>query len=196
MVHRLMNARADDALLFVVPSLGKAAAQDEGVVQLLLFAAARLEQHSFRDCRAVMLSVGRDVTGWRELSTFFDADALSRVSVTQIPEPAVSGQAVGNHKAAYDLFEFIKTVSFREVHCLDRGGIVYYATLARRLGLYFLDVPLVLHVVGGTIFEREVESRLLDDVSLLADDLLERGGLYARLYREQFLAATGAPAPV
>ena len=28
------------------------------------------------------------------------------------------------------------------------------------------------------------------------EELIEQGGLYARLYREQFLAATGAPAPV
>jgi ABC-type multidrug transport system fused ATPase/permease subunit len=28
------------------------------------------------------------------------------------------------------------------------------------------------------------------------DELLEQGGLYARLYREQFVAATGAATPV
>ncbi|HYI23118.1 MAG TPA: ATP-binding cassette domain-containing protein, partial [Candidatus Limnocylindrales bacterium] len=28
------------------------------------------------------------------------------------------------------------------------------------------------------------------------EELIAQGGLYARLYREQFLAATGAPAPV
>ena len=56
--------------------------------------------------------------------------------------------------------------------------------IAHRLST-ILRADLILVFEDGRIVERGRH-----------EELLEHGGLYARLYREQFLAATGAPAPV
>jgi glycosyltransferase involved in cell wall biosynthesis/predicted HAD superfamily hydrolase len=166
---------------FVVPKLSQASTQNEDIVQLLVFAAARLEQEvaarTDRSFSATVVSVEHDTSGWKHLSTLFSEEALKHVAIEELKEPAVPCSAIPNHKAAYDLFEFLKDRAFDEVHCLDRCGIAYYATQAKRLGLYFLDTVFAVHVVGATVFRKEAEDNLLDDVGALVNDLLERGSL-------------------
>jgi hypothetical protein len=169
-----MTEQPRDPLLFVVPTLGAAAAQDEEIVQLLLFAAARLDQAP-SDRRAVLLSLDRNLTGWTTLAPLFGGATSDRVVVEQLPEPAVRPLADKRHRTAYDFFEYLKGGRYSEVHCLDRGGVAYYASMARRIGLYFGDTAIAVHVVGGTVFGREAGDLLLDDVSVLEDDVLERG---------------------
>jgi glycosyltransferase involved in cell wall biosynthesis len=168
-------------IAFVVPTLGQASTQDEDVVQLLVFAAARLEQElemgAGQSFAAKVISVEHDTSGWRHLKSLFSDEALSLVSIEELQEPAVPNLAVASHKPAYDLFEFLKHCSLDEVHCLDRYGLAYYPTLAKRLGLYFLDTVFAVHVVGGTVFCKEAQDQLLDGVEALMDDLLERGSL-------------------
>lgn len=168
-------------IAFVVSTLSGASAQNEDIVQLLVFAAARLEQEvaarTDRSFSATVVSVEHDTSGWKHLSSLFSEQALEHVSVEEVDKPATPNLAVPSHEAAYDLFEFLKDRAFDEVHCLDRCGLAYYPTQAKRLGLYFLNTVFAVHVVGGTIFRQEVEDSLLDDVGALVDDLLERGSL-------------------
>ena len=166
---------------FVVPTLGGLSAQSEDVVQLLLFAAARLEQESTAGTdepfAATIISADRDTSGWKHLSSLFSEEARRHISVEDLEEPATPNLSIASHKPAYELYEFLKRRSFDEVHCLDRHGLAYYPTQAKRLGLRFLATNFVVHVVGGTIYRNEVEDKLLDDVGALMDDLLERGSL-------------------
>jgi glycosyltransferase involved in cell wall biosynthesis len=175
------DRRPERRLLFVVPSLSLAAAQDEDVVQLLLFAAARLA-HAPRSegdhATATLLSVAGDTLGWPVCQSMLAAAALARVRVERLPDaPTPNLPTDRTHKAAYDFFEFLKTRTFDEVHVLDRGGVAYYATLARRLGLYFPGTTFVAHVVGGRFFRALAQDEPLDDFYALSDDLLERGTL-------------------
>ena len=166
---------------FVVPTLSELSAQNEDVVQLLLFAAVRLEQEiaagTVAPFAATIISVEHDTSGWKHLSSLFSEEARKHISIEDLEEPATPNLAIASHKPAYDLFEFLKTRSFDEVHCLDRYGLAYYPTQAKRLGLRFLATLFVVHVVGGTVFRNDVEDKLLDDVGALMDDLLERGSL-------------------
>jgi glycosyltransferase involved in cell wall biosynthesis/predicted HAD superfamily hydrolase len=166
---------------FVVPNLSQVSTQNEDLVQLLVFAAARLEQEvsarTDRSFSTTIVSVEHDTSGWKHLSSLFSEEALKHIAIEELKEPAVPCLAIPNHKAAYALFEFLKDRAFDEVHCLDRCGLAYYPTQAKRLGLYFLDTVFAVHVVGATVFRKEAEDHLLDDVGALVDDLLERGSL-------------------
>jgi glycosyltransferase involved in cell wall biosynthesis len=177
----MTQPQRETSLLFVVPSLSEQAAQQEDVVQLLLFAATRLSQamreQPVHRITATILSVEPDTGGWRHLSSLFSATVRERLSVAVLSEPAIPNLAIASHKPAYHLFEYLKSDAFTEVHSLDRNGLLYYPTQAKQLGLYFLDTVFAVHVVGGTIFRREAEDALLEQVGDLMDDLLERGSL-------------------
>jgi glycosyltransferase involved in cell wall biosynthesis/predicted HAD superfamily hydrolase len=177
----MIRRRSKRQFAFVVPTLSKASAQNEDIVQLLIFAATKLEQElaveTDRDFAATITTVEHDIGGWKLLSSLFSKEALKRVSIEKLKEPAVPSSTIPNHKVTYDLFEFLKGRGFDEVHCLDHCGLAYYLTQAKRLGFYFLDTVFAVHVVGGTIFRKEVEDNLLDDVGTLVNDLLERGSL-------------------
>jgi len=166
---------------FIVPTLGDTAAQDEDTVQLMVFAAVWLEQelieHPDRTVTAMILTVAPQTSGWKDLAGLFSQQALTHVTIEELTEPSTPTLTIPCHKAAYDVFEFLKTHAFDEVHGLDRHGLLYYPTQGKRLGLYFLETAFAVHVVGGTIFRTECEDALLDDVSGLAEDLLERGSL-------------------
>lgn len=168
-------------LAFVVPTLSEVAAQNEEIVELLLFAAAHLNQvtsqHPAQLISATIITVEPDTSGWSNVSALLPKEVLKHVTVEMLKEPATPNLAVAGHKPAYNFYEFLKDRAFNEVHCLDRRGVVYYPTLAKQLGLYFLDTLFVVHVTGGTVFQKEVEDNLLDDVNALMDDLLERGSL-------------------
>lgn len=177
----MITKRSKKEFAFVVPTLNKLAAQNEEIVQLLIFAATRIEQEiaakTGRNFTAAIISVERDISGWKHLASLFSDEALKYVSIKVLEEPASPNLAIASHKPAYDLFEFLKAHTFDEVHCLDRHGLAYYPTQAKVLGLYFLNTIFAVHVVGGTIFHLEVEDKLLDDVGALMDDLLERGSI-------------------
>ena len=175
------RTKPERTLAFIVPTLGDTAPQDEDTVQLMLFAAARLEQeiieHPDRTVTAMIVTVERQTSGWQDLALLFSRRALTHVTVEELTEPGTPTLTIPCHKAAYDVFEFLKARAFDEVHGLDRHGVLYYLTQGKRLGLYFLETAFAVHVVGGTIFRTECEDALLDDVSALAEDLLERGSL-------------------
>ena len=177
----MITERLKRKLAFVVPTLSEVAAQNEDIVQLLIFAAARLEQEiverTNRSLMATIISVEHDTRGWKHLSSLFSTETLKHVSIEEIEEPVTPNLAIASHKPAYDLFEFLKNRTFDEVHCLDHNGLAYYPTQAKQLGLYFLDTVFAVHVVGGTIFRTEAEDNLLDDIGAMMDDLLERGSL-------------------
>jgi glycosyltransferase involved in cell wall biosynthesis len=176
MIQRDFNRK----FAFVIPTLGEVAAQNEDIVQLLIFASVKLEQEAARANRnfeVTIISVEHDITGWKYLSSLFSEKVLKHISIEELKEPTTPNLAIASHKPAYNLFEFLKERSFDEVHCLDRYGLAYYPTQAKQLGLYFLNTVFAVHVVGGTFFRKEVEDNLLDDVGTLMDDLLERGSL-------------------
>lgn len=166
---------------FIVPTLGGAAVQNEDIIQLLIFAAAKFEQEIAakvqRPFSVTVISVEHDFAGWKTLSSLFSEAVLEHVSLEALKEPATPNLAIAGHKPAYNFYEYLKESAFDEVHCLDRFGIAYYPTLAKQLGLYFLDTVFAIHVVGSTVFRKETEDALLDDVGALMDDLLERGSL-------------------
>jgi glycosyltransferase involved in cell wall biosynthesis len=168
-------------LAFIIPTLNASAAQDEDTVQLLLYAAARMDRlvagSSPVHVTAMILSLGQDTSGWDKLSSFFSARSLKHVQIEAVKEPLTPSLAIPAHKSAYNVYEFLKQRSFSEVHCLDRYGLVYYPTQAKHLGTFFLNTAFYVHVVGGTIFRRECQDLLLDDADFLASDLLERGSL-------------------
>ncbi|MGH9189581.1 MAG: hypothetical protein ACRD0Q_06065, partial [Acidimicrobiales bacterium] len=174
-------ASTDAELAFVVPTLGAGSDQDEDVMQLLFFAGARLEQAmevaGAEPLRARVLVVDGDTSGWQDASELLAPEVLPRLLFEAIPEPEVPGLATGCHKAAYDLLEYARTRSFAELHCLDHGGVAYYVTQARRLGMDLLATPIAVHVVGATVFRAEADDRMLDRVEALADDVLERGSI-------------------
>jgi glycosyltransferase involved in cell wall biosynthesis len=166
----------------VVPSLNETAAQNEDIVQILLFAATKLTQAlantSNRSTTATIISVEHDTRGWKRLANLFPETVLPRISVEVLDEPAIPNLAApASHKPAYNLFEYLKSRDFNEVHCLDQFGLAYYPTQAKQLGLYFLQTIFAVHIVGGTLFHKETENHLLDSLGALADDMLERGSL-------------------
>jgi O-antigen biosynthesis protein len=178
-MHRESSA---GGFAFVVPSLNETAAQNEHIVQILLFAATKLTQAlantSSRRATATIISVDHDTCGWKRLATLFPETVLPLISVEVLNEPAIPNLAApASHKPAYNLFEYLKSRDFDEVHCLDQFGLAYYPTQAKQLGLYFLQTIFAVHVVGGTLFCKETENHLLDNLGALADDLLERGSL-------------------
>ncbi len=164
---------------FIVPSLNNSSAQDEDVVQLLLYAATRMEQlltaSPTRVVKATILSVEQSISGWVNFEGLFSDKTLKHVTVEPLKDPITPCLAIPAHKAVYHVYEFLKERAFEEVHCLDRYGYVYYPAQAKRLGLFCLSTLFCVHVVGGTIFRRECQDLLLDDPDLLAIDLLERG---------------------
>jgi len=164
---------------YVVPTLSESSAQNEDIVQLLLFASAQLEQEleCARDVAATIISVEHETDGWKHLSPLFSKEALKHVSVEKLKEPTTPNLAIAQHKPAYDLFEFLKNCNFHQIHFLDRYGLSYYPTLAKRLGLNFLDTFFIIHLAGGTIFRKDAEDNLVNDVDALMDDMLERGSL-------------------
>jgi glycosyltransferase involved in cell wall biosynthesis len=166
-------------ITFVVPTLSESSAQNEDIVQLLLFASVQLEQElkCDRDVAVTIISVEHETDGWKHLSTLFSEEALKHVSVEKLKEPKTPNLAIAQHKPAYDLFEFLKNYNFHQIHFLDRYGLAYYPTLAKHLGLYFLNTIFIIHLVGGTIFRRDAEDNLVSDVGALMDDMLERGSL-------------------
>ncbi len=166
-------------MVFIVPSLSRSSAQDEDVVQLLLCAAARVEQLLSASpglvVKATILSVDQDLSGWVQVGALFSDRISKHVTVEPLKEPATPCLAIPAHKSVYHVHEFLRERPFDEVHCLDRHGYVYYSAHAKRLGLFFLTTLFCVHVVGGTIFRRECQDLLLDDPDILAIDLLERG---------------------
>ncbi|MGC3974330.1 MAG: glycosyltransferase family 2 protein [Nitrospira sp.] len=166
-------------MAFIVPSLSRSSVQDEDVVQLLLFAAARVEQllsaSPSRVVKAAILSVEQDISGWGDVDGLFSDSVLKHITVEPLKEPATPCLAIPAHKAVYHVHEVLKDRAFDEVHCLDRHGYVYYSAQGKRLGLFCLTTLFCVHVVGGTIFRRECQDLLLDDPDVLAIDLLERG---------------------
>lgn len=168
-------------LAFVVPSLNTASAQREEVMQLLLFAATRLEDEieALGDGAPTghVISVDGETDGWERLSALFPERARARITMDELEAPETPNLAMASHKPAYDLFEFLKDRSYDEIHSLDAQGLAYYPTQAKSLGLDFTDTLFVTHVVGGSLFRLECEDRLLDDIGVLMDDLLERGSL-------------------
>lgn len=177
----MIKKRSKRKFAFIVPTLSEAGAQNEDIVQLLLFATTRIEKQlavkADRTFAATIISVEHDTNGWKHLSSLFSKEALKHVSIEELEEPITPNLAIASHKPAYELFESLKDRGFDEVHCLDRGGLAYYPTQAKSLGLYFLKTVFAVHVVGGTIFRKEAEDNLLDNIEALMDDLLERGSL-------------------
>ncbi|MCB0208446.1 MAG: glycosyltransferase [Anaerolineae bacterium] len=168
-------------LAFIVPTLGEIAAQNEEVIELLMFATAHLEQeirlNPDQNISCTIITVEPDTAGWQSVCSLFSKELLKKVTVEILKEPVTPNLAIAGQKPAYNFYEFLKDRAFSEVHSIDRCGVVYYPTLAKQLGLYFLDTVFVVHVMGGTIFNKEVQDNLLDDVGALMDDLLERGSL-------------------
>ncbi|HEX5689604.1 MAG TPA: hypothetical protein VFX76_06365, partial [Roseiflexaceae bacterium] len=159
---------------FVVPTLSEHAAQDEDIVQLLLFAAAKLEQvikeRPGKQWSATIISIDRNASGWTRLSKLFSEAALQHTSVALLEEPAVPNlSAPASHKSAYNLYEYLKGHNFDEIHLLDRYGLAYYPTQAKQLGLAFHQTSFAIHVVGGVLFRREAADQLLDDLGPLVD---------------------------
>ena len=62
------------------------------------------------------------------------------------------------------------------VHCLDRYGLAYYPTQAKRWAVFSPD-GICRSRSGRALFRKETENHLLDNLGALADDLLERGSL-------------------
>lgn len=114
-------------LAFVVPILNESSAQNEDIVQLLLFASAQLEQflETNKDTTATIISVDHNINGWKHLSSIFSEEVLKHVSIEKLKEPKTPNLAIADHKPAYDLFEFLKNCAFNQVHCLDRCGLAY-----------------------------------------------------------------------
>lgn len=166
-------------LAFVVPALHDSAAQHEDTVQLLAFAAATIEQALGEGAQveATVIAAAGGTAGWSRCAPLFSARALERVSVEALGEPITPNLALPGHKLAYNAFEQLKGRGFDEIHCLDRGGLLFYPTQARRLGLHFLSTALAVHVVGGTLFRAEAEDALVDSLNALMDDVLERGAV-------------------
>ena len=96
--------------VYVVPTLNESSAQNEDIVQLLIFAASRLEQqlaaNPERRLAVTILSVEHDTSGWKHLKSLFSDDALKHISVEELQESATPNLAVPEHKAAYNFFEF------------------------------------------------------------------------------------------
>ena len=87
--------------IFIVPALGEAAAQNEDVVQLLLFASATLEheivERPNKQFRATILSVEPNTSGWKRLSSLFPIETLKHISVEELKEPATPCLAIPCH---------------------------------------------------------------------------------------------------
>ena len=175
------NDQSSRSIAFIVPTLGEVAAQNEDVMQLLLYAAARVEQHLHTQpdpsIDLTILAVDTDMRGWPRASAIFSPEALRRVSVTPLTEAATPSLAIACHKDAYNVFEWLKAREFGEVHHLDRHGVTFYPSQAKHLGLHCLNTTFVIHVVGGTVFRKECNDELLDSVDVLAEDMLERGAM-------------------
>jgi glycosyltransferase involved in cell wall biosynthesis len=159
--------------------LQDAAAQHEDTVQLLVFASSYLQQSLAQGVplSVTIISIEPDTSGWARLTTLFSNAALKHIAVEALAEPAVPNLAIGSHKPAYNLFEYFKSRHFDEIHALDRYGPLYYPTQAKLLGLSFLRTAFAVHVVGGSLYRAEAEDRLLDNLTSLMDDLLERGSV-------------------
>lgn len=150
-------------------------------MQLLLYAAARVEQHLHtqpdRSIDFTILAVDTDMRGWPRASAMFSPQTLGRVSVVPLTEAATPCLAIACHKDAYNVFEWLKTREFDEVHSLDRHGVTFYPSQAKHLGLHCLNTTFVVHVVGGSLFRKEGNDELLDTVDVLAEDMLERSAV-------------------
>ncbi|MGK7950229.1 MAG: glycosyltransferase [Xenococcaceae cyanobacterium] len=167
-------------LAFLLPDLSRSSSQNEDILQLLLFAASRIERELARnpDNLAVsIISVNPDTSGWEDLSNLFSQQALERISLVRLEEPTTPNLCSGNHKTTYDLLEYLKNNPCNEIHYLDYRGVAYYASQAKHLGLYFLETVFAVHIVGGTIFRKQADSSLVDDLLVLMDDLLEIGSI-------------------
>ena len=164
-------------LAFLIPDLSKSSSQNEDILQILLFAASRIEQelagHS-ENLAVSIISVNADTSGWEDLSNLFSKKALEHISLIKLEEPITPNLCSGNHKTTYDLLEYLKNNPCDEIHYLDYCGAAYYASQAKYLGLYFLETVFAVHIVGGTVFRKQADSSLIDDVLVLMDDLLER----------------------
>lgn len=174
----MSEQRSGKKIAFAVPTLNDASPQNEDVVQLLIFAAARLSDEAMSgagDFSANIVSVERQVGGWTELSSLFPAEVLKRISIETLPDPVTPNLASAGHKPAYNFFEYMKGREFDEVHCLDHKGLAFYPTQAKALGLHFLNTVFSVHIVGSTIFRKETDDNLLEDIGALMDDVLERG---------------------
>lgn len=91
-------------LAFVVPTLSEVAAQNEEIVELLLFAAAHLAQAISRNphqpISATIITVEPDTSGWSTVSTLLPKEVLKHVTVEVLKEPATPNLAVAGHKPA------------------------------------------------------------------------------------------------
>ncbi|MDJ0689952.1 MAG: glycosyltransferase [Xenococcaceae cyanobacterium MO_188.B32] len=174
------NKKTANKLAFLIPELSKSSSQNEDILQILLFAASRIEQELARnpDNLAVsIISVNADTSGWEDLSNLFSKKALDHISLVKLEEPTTPNLCSGNHKTTYDLLEYLKNNPCDEIHYLDYRGVAYYASQAKHLGLYFLETIFAAHIVGGTVFRKQADSSLVDDVLVLMDDLLEIGSI-------------------
>ena len=132
----------DRALAFVFPTLGEASCQNEDIVQLLLFVSHYLEQRLEQGLspeKVTFIVADGDSSGWLKLASILPQSYQASIQLQSLDTPITPNLSVGNHKPAYDLFEFLKDHTFEQVHFLDYSGLAYYATQAKQLGLHFLD---------------------------------------------------------
>ena len=128
------------SLAFVLPSLPAAATHDEDVMELLLYAGARIEQHVLEQpsqplAVTVLVSDSADHDAWAEVRVAIAPLAHPFCRLAVIPQPAVPCIGEPRLQETYQLLEHLKTQAFDEVHHLDRGGVGFYATQAKNLGL-------------------------------------------------------------
>ena len=169
------------SLAFVLRSVPAAATHDDDVMELLLYAGARIEQHLVEHPAqpltvTVLVSDSANDDGWAEVRAAISPLALPFCRLAVIPQPVVPCIGEARLQETYQLLEHLKTQAFDEVHHLDHGGVGFFATQAKHLGLAFLESAFVVHIVGGAVFRTVADDSSLSLASLV-DDLLERGSV-------------------
>ena len=166
------------SLAFVLPAVGPTATHDDDVMELLLYAGARIEHHTLehpgRALTVTVLTNDSVTGGWARLQADIAPLMLPLCRLVVIPEPEVPCIGEQRLRETYQLLEHLKGEAFDEVHYLDHGGVGFYPTQAKRLGLAFHTSQFIVHIVGGAVFRAGVDDRPLDSVASLVEDLLER----------------------
>ena len=172
----LKGARPTRSLLFVLPAIVESSVADEDVLELLLYAAARLDQTDDPEQGLTVKVLANEVVaaGWKRLQAEIKPLAQANCTLALLEQPEVPCIGEDRLQATYRLLEHLSGEAYDEVHYLDHGGLGFYSTQARRLGLAFGSTEFVVHIVGSSMFRAGVEDRPVAGISLLVADLLER----------------------
>lgn len=106
--------------------------------------------------------------------------AAAGIMVATLPAPdtpAVSTILDAAIAPAYAAYEWLKTQDFDVIQASEFGGLLYYALIARHLGIGFAESRFVIAATGPTLWRRLVDDDFFDDPSDVALDFMEQSSL-------------------